>query len=709
MRNLPLFALIAAVGLLHRSIPAAMASPDPTITPAPSPLFQQQSPELFGSPAPPLPIQPQSPIEGQSSLSPQPSREAQAQILNSTLDFLEGVDTGLNSEASLITSRSTIPLSSSVDRFDIRVEPGQRWAVVGLLNDQTVQLLDLDTGEPLWSLPIGFAPAIVRIDPNRLLVYASGPNAPGLVVIDLRTGELVRAYGLAAGVFDLDFDPQTGRIFASMPSAQSVAVIPLDQEQALNLPLSDVPLAVAYDSSRGRLLVSLASDDPLSLLVLDPNNGEMLSRWRSGSTPEDMILDPEGQRLVLLNSASQDLTLIDLTSNGGQVTSIGLDWRPTRLALSKDGRWAYVTSRDSSRLQIVDLNTAQLEATVDLGDQPTGIMALPTFEPSNALTESRLLVVEAGIPQLHELSIRWMSLMNAPETLISAGGQMGAITGQVLDLAGNPVTQGTLRIAPAPGFVGQTLELDAEGRYLITDLPQGIYLADVEVPNFPPITTQLQIRAGFVSTQDLQLPPANPATTATGIGLLPDVPTFSDELARHLEPALEELEPDRQVLLLAGPLGPTPEFESLAPLAQGLSILDRDERYTEDLAKLKVIGSTLGLRYILLTQMQTSMNYNTQGSPLLNTAVRFLAPIVPVEIPNFTPNQLRSRGLVVVVDLKSDQPGDQARYYEAYGRDDVGGQPMFEDAAAGLFRLQVRNMVPDFVEQWQATPPFADS
>jgi len=210
-----------------------------------------------------------------------------------------------------------------------------------------------------------------------------------------------------------------------------------------------------------------------------------------------------------------------------------------------------------------------------------------------------------------------------------------------------------------------------------------------------------------VSTQNIRLPPGQPAHQQEGIGLLPDEPVYSDELARHLSVALQELQPQRPVILLKGPLGPDPRFEPLLPLVQGLTLLDRDERYTADLAKLKAIGDALGLRYILLTHLQISRDYNRQGSPLLNMALRLLAPAIPVEIPNFTPNQLRSRGVVVVVDLQKDRPGDRARYYEAYGQDDVGGEPLFEDAAAGLFRLQVRNMVPLFIQQWQANNPFA--
>ncbi len=313
-------------------------------------------------------------------------------------------------------------------------------------------------------------------------------------------------------------------------------------------------------------------------------------------------------------------------------------------------------------------------------------------------------MVEAGIPQLH-----WILLPEqGPFELAGQGADLGALSGWVKDVAGGAVNGGTLTIAPTGSFAGRQEVIEPDGSFLIADLPAGVHLVDVSVPGFAPTTAQIQIRAGFVSSQEIRLPPVEVSQSADGIGVLPDLPTYSDELARHISSALQELEPEREVILLSGPLGPAEPFRELAPLAQDLVLLDRDERYTDDLQRLQVIGGALGLRYVILTQLQITQGYNTRGSGLLNTAVRFLAPVVPVEIPNFTPNQLRSRGLVVVVDLHQDRPGDQARYYEAYGRDDVGGQPMFDDAAAGLFRLQVRNMIPVFMDQWRQANPFQD-
>lgn len=616
-----------------------------------------------------------------------------------------------------ILSLRRIPLQSSADRID--QVTGYPLVVVGLLEEQAVELLDLETGESFWRTAVAFAPSVVRVDPVRLMVYVSGPDAPGVVVLDLETGEINQAYGLPGGALELVLDPESGRVFAPLPRAGSVAVITPGQPEARELPMPSSPLSLAFDAQQQRLIVGLNTEDPLSLLVVNPDNGELLARWRGGQLPEMLALDPQRQRLVALNSGSQDLTVVDLTRNGQEVESIGLDWRPTRLVVL--GSRAYVTARDSNRLQVVDLDALSLESTFQLGAQPTGILTLSPPDnlfqddlfqddllldslPEGSSQGTGLLVVEAGIPQLHWILLPEQGLFE----LAGQGATLGALSGWVKDVAGQVVSGGTLTIAPTGPFGGRQEVIEPDGSFLITDLPAGVHLLDVSVPGFAPTTAQIQIRAGFVSNQEIRLPPVEVSQTADGIGVLPDLPTYSDELARHISSALQELEPEREVILLNGPLGPAEAFRELAPLAQNLVLLDRDERYTEDLQRLQVIGGALGLRYVLLTQLQITQGYNTRGSGLLNTAVRFLAPVVPVEIPNFTPNQLRSRGLVVVVDLHQDRPGDQARYYEAYGRDDVGGQPMFDDAAAGLFRLQVRNMIPVFMDQWRQANPFQD-
>ncbi|MEM9536943.1 MAG: hypothetical protein AAGA40_14885 [Cyanobacteria bacterium P01_E01_bin.45] len=600
-----------------------------------------------------------------------------------------------------LASVSTIPLQSSVDRFDIVEREGQTLVAVGLLQEQSVALVDLASGEIVAQTGIGFEPNTVRYDPVNNVVYAAGLNSDGLVVLEGDTLEIRKGYGLGAGVLDIDFDGETGRIFATHPNLGSISIMQLSEESARTLPVPMPPLAIAFNPVTNNLLITADNDTPLGLLVLNADNGELLAMLRSGIKPEDIALEPESQRLVVLNSGTSDLTVFDRQSSGEAVQTIGLNWRPTRVALSSDGQYAYITSRDSNHLQVADLETGELQAVYDLGESPIGVSFLPT-ENGPAV-----LVAEAGEPQLNWVELP--AIDPEAEVAIAPRPDTGSAAGRVVDLAGNPVSGGIIRLKNLRGDAPDTqLNLFPDGSFLIPNLPTGVYLADISVPGFPTVSSQIQVRSGFVSSTQIQLPPGRPPEDSIGIGVIPDREPFSDDLAAQVHATLQDTAGDRPVELLIGPIGVWEEFQQLAPLAEGLDIIDRDNRFTPDLDRLKVSGNSLGLRYIVLTHMDISREFDRRGNPFLNLAIRYFVPQVPVNIPDFTPNELRSRGVMIVVDLQEDEPGDLAGYYEAFDKDEVGGNRMFEDAAAGLFRRQAESMVPDLLEQWQeAGAPFS--
>ena len=588
----------------------------------------------------------------------------------------------------------SIPLQSGADRFDIIDRQGQKLAVLGLLQEQSVAIVDLQTGETLAQTAVGFQPNTVRYDEANNVVYAAGINSEGLVVLEADTLEIRKGYGLGAGVLDVDFDGETGRIFATHPSISSISVMSLSEDQARTLPMPQPPLAIVFNPVSKNLLITTRNDDPLGVLVLNSENGELLALLRSGIQPEDIALESASQRVVVLNSDTSDLTSFSRKASVDVIETIGLNWRPTRIALSPDGSKAYVTSRDSNHLQVANLETGELEAVYDLEDSPIGIHYLPTD------SGPALLIAEAGEPQL-----RWLKL---PEVAPSGGISIstrpnkGSAAGRIVDLAGNAISGGLIRLQSIGGFTPDVeFNLFPDGSFLIPDLSPGIYLADIAVPGYPTVSSQIQVRSGFVSSTLIQLPPGRPPEDSVGIGVIPDQESFSDDLAAHVHAALRDKAGDRPVELLIGPIGVWEEFRQLAPLAEGLDIIDRDNRFTPDLERLKTIGNSLGLRYIVLTHMDISREFDRRGNPFLNLAIRYFVPQLPVNIPDFTPNELGSRGVMIVVDLQEDEPGDQAGYYEAFRKDQVGGNRMFEDAAAGLFRRQAEKMVPDLLEQWE--------
>lgn len=577
---------------------------------------------------------------------------------------------------------ATLPLPDAASEFAFH--PDREVVAVGLVDDQAVVLMDSLDGAALWQVSVGFVPTSLHwLGADTLVV--GGANATTLVTIDSRTGALSQGFELPGGISGLASDPELGTVYAAHPDNQSISVIRLAAEEARLFSVPGIPIDLAYNPASETLLVSLADAESLNLLQLDPATGQPLAQTRGGG--DQINLDVARQRLVALNPSQQSLTVVNLRTN--QTAIIGLTWPPTSFAIQ--GQLAYVAAAGSNRLEVVDLASLQLEAEYTLASPPIAIA-----------TRGNSVVM------LAERELQWLDLNAtiAAAPVISAG--VGGVAGQVTDVAGNPVSAGELRLLAQgrSNVNSRSLNLLPDGSFLVADLPPGLYLADIVVPGFPLISTQIDVRSGFVTTRDIRLPPGRPDTAAEGIGLLPDGLTFSDELAYRLIDTVQTLAGDAPVIPLVSPLGLAPEFEQLAFVVEDLSLIDRDERLTQDLERLRVVTNTLGLRYILLTHVETSRNFSRAGNPFVNLAFRFLVPGVPIEIPNLSPNQLRSRGVVVVIDMLNDRPGDPIRSFEASGRDDVGGEPLYDEATASYFRQQITNMIPSFAAQWQDTFPF---
>ncbi|WP_218079939.1 hypothetical protein [Anthocerotibacter panamensis] len=593
----------------------------------------------------------------------------------------------MTAQLPLAARESKIAVGGGADR--IAVVEDRSLALVGVIEEQSLFLLNLTTGAVIGRIPLGFEPLVTVYDPKTGLAYVGGASHDTLAVVDLQQQKIVADIDLKGGVYDLALSSQRGVLVATHPASNRISILDLKTRQTRFLEMPQPALACAIDEATGQILVSL-NGGPLGLVLVDGSTGELIARLRSGAVTEDIAMDNSHNRAILLNSGSEDLSIVPLTL-AGQYQTIGLDFKPTRFALSPDQRLAYVTSRDNDRLQIVDLDQGRIIATRSLGRQPTGIAVLG---------DGSYVVMQAGAQNL-----LWEREANLPPPPLvatsSPKNQSGALSGVVRDLAGRPVGSGTLQVQ------GRTVPILPDGSFLVPQLPAGRHDVTFKVPGYPELKIPVQARAGYVRTlSDIQLPPQLELGNANGAGFLPDGSLYSDLLARQLmEQAATQLK-DRSLTLLNGPLGPAPEFKQFLPLVKNINILDRDSRYTTDLERLKIVGRTLKLRYLVFTQVQSNRGYDSRGNPLLNGALRLLVPFFPLEIPNFTPNQLRTSGLALVIDLKKARIGDKATFWQANAEDNTGGGPLFEEEADGLFRQGIIRIGQSIVKQWQEQTPF---
>src|SRR6058998_204667 len=111
-------------------------------------------------------------------------------------------------------------------------------------------------------------------------------------------------------------------------------------------------------------------------------------------------------------------------------------------------------------------------------------------------------------------------------THASAQVEQGRLVGTIKDAQGG-VLPGVTVTATSPALIGQrTAVTEADGRYLLTNLPSGTYAVRFELQGFQPFLRQnIAITQGWTLTVDATLEVATLAESVTVIGDSPMVDT----------------------------------------------------------------------------------------------------------------------------------------------------------------------------------------
>jgi YVTN family beta-propeller protein len=170
------------------------------------------------------------------------------------------------------------------------------------LPTDSVFKLDAATGRTLGTRHVGYRPFQLALSPDEA-VLAVG-NWGGRSVTLMRGDDLTPIAEVAVGVHptDLTFGPD-GRLFVANAGSNSVSVI--------------------YGTHVTETI----------LTSLQPGDGV-------GSTPDALVVAPDGTRLYVANADNNDIAVIDISTPGrSQVLGfIPTAWYPSALAISPDGR-----------------------------------------------------------------------------------------------------------------------------------------------------------------------------------------------------------------------------------------------------------------------------------------------------------------------------------------------------------------------------------
>jgi DNA-binding beta-propeller fold protein YncE len=219
-----------------------------------------------------------------------------------------------------------------------------------------------------------------RLNPEGTKHYSVCMMDERLVEIDAQTGQVSRIFSVGKGAegpmsHDLHGDPAPPPAVTPPPTSQPV-VAAADPPALACSPTWAEPSAsgnsVFVTCNRGREVVEI-----------DVNSWSVVRRFATGDSPYNLAVTPDG-RLLLVSLRSRTeagMEIYDL-QDGQRLGKVAASAQLAHgIAVTSDSRYAFLSvegvSAEPGRVDVIDLSEMRQTASVEVGQQATGIAIVP--------------------------------------------------------------------------------------------------------------------------------------------------------------------------------------------------------------------------------------------------------------------------------------------------------------------------------------------
>lgn len=221
----------------------------------------------------------------------------------------------------------------------------------------TALFLSLNPAE-IFTRENRFTPVFSLAAPGGLLInltaFVSIPDTNIILVFNKKTMQVVDAIAAGQAPRGLAIDRLRTRLYVAVSGRDEVLAIDVFKRRILHrlkLNFGDKPVELVL-SPDGRRLVAV-NEDSNTVTLIDAFSLTETARIQVGNGPTSAVMDPSGSRVYVMNTGAQSISVVDLTQKTLVVT-IGVEAAPLRGAFNRQGDTLFVISSDSPYITAVD-------------------------------------------------------------------------------------------------------------------------------------------------------------------------------------------------------------------------------------------------------------------------------------------------------------------------------------------------------------------
>ncbi|MGI8803070.1 MAG: Ig-like domain-containing protein [Solirubrobacteraceae bacterium] len=327
---------------------------------------------------------------------------------------------------------ATIPVGVFPDGVAVNASGSQ--AYVSNFNGNSLSVIDTASNAVVKTVTVGDHPAgVVEVGGK---VYVANLLSGTASVVDPVAGTVTATITLGGNAAPSGLAASGGRLYASDARNGKTIVVDLATNGVLGSVATGVhPAYLSLAGARG--YVASPGDNSVKVLNTTPTPPTAVTSVGVGTAPYGVVAAPVPKLVLATNSGSNNLSVIDATTNAVIGSPVALGTTPDAIALSPDGQTAYVSNEGSNTATVLHVNQPPVARPVAfsgaVGNTVFGVGTSPA-KPSSSVSGTVL------------------SNSTDPE-----GNPLTAVAGTFATAQGGLVVlnaDGTFIYTPAVGFVG---------------------------------------------------------------------------------------------------------------------------------------------------------------------------------------------------------------------------------------------------------------
>jgi YVTN family beta-propeller protein len=236
------------------------------------------------------------------------------------------------------------------------------------------------------------APSSGGLARNTGLLFVSSEPTDSVIIVDPKTNRIVKYLKTSRRPRDMHFSTDHTYLYVACADDDAIDIIDVAKLEIAGRVNAPNPRAFGISEKLRRIYVP--NPEGSSLSVVDMDHNVIIQEISTGAGPEDVFVSEDGHFVYVASAIGDFIHLVD-ADKGYVVENVAVGTRPRRFATTPDGKELWVSSELSGEVYIIDRDkftiagkidflppgTRKIDATpVDLAITPDGKTAYVTLD-----------------------------------------------------------------------------------------------------------------------------------------------------------------------------------------------------------------------------------------------------------------------------------------------------------------------------------------